>query len=149
MKPNCDITLYNKYTDPSTRLEKYQRVVIYDVIWENRKAINRSKSGDIANDTAMIYIPFIRGTNHLNPIAWQALTTKTGKWTLQDGDVVVKGVVTDEIADASTDPISHVVTPAVTITSLTKKYDDVVTISSIDTMDYGAIAMQHWEVSAK
>ena len=68
--------------------------------------------------------------------AWQALTTKTGKWTLQDGDFMVKGLVTDEIG------------AGFTMTALKAKYDDVVMIKSVDTMDAGSSYMQHWQIGA-
>jgi hypothetical protein len=149
MQTNCDLTIYNKYTDPTTRTEKYQRTVVVAVFWENRKAANIMRSGLLEADAVTVHIPFARGTDFVKPIAWQALTTKTGSWTIQVGDVIVKGAVTDEITDAVTDPKTHVVTPAFTMTDLAKKYDDVLTIRTVDTMDYGSQNMWHWEVGAK
>lgn len=133
MRTNADMTVYNKITSTS---ESWQRTVIYDVAWEYRKAANVIKSGLIEADKAAIYIPWARGTNYLKPFAWQALASKTGKWTLQAGDIVVKGAVTDEI------------TGGFTISSLIRKYDDVLKITSIDTMDMGSQAMWHWQVGA-
>ena len=40
MKANANLTIYNKYIDPATRSEKFQRTQILDVAWENRKAAN-------------------------------------------------------------------------------------------------------------
>jgi len=137
MRTNADLTLYNRYIDPITRAAKYQRTVIVSVFWENRKAVNRSKAGDIASDQAAVYIPFARGMNYIRPRAWQALTTKTGRWTLQEGDVIVKGVVADEI------------TTGFTVSDLEAKYDDVLTITSVDTMDYGSQHLRHWQLGAK
>lgn len=136
MMTNCAATVYNKYVDPATRAEKWQRASLAAVYWENRKAANVIKSGLLAADQAAIYIPFSLGANHLDPVAWQALVTKTGKWTLQVGDMIVKGLVSDEI------------TGGFTITSLKAKYDDVLKIASVDTMDMGSSLIRHWQVGA-
>jgi hypothetical protein len=138
MKTNADMTIYNKYIDPSTRTEKYQRTQIKCVMWENRKAANTLRSGgQIATDQARVFIPKANGANYVKPKAWQALVTKTGKWTLQEGDVIVKGLITTDI------------TGSTTITSLKSANDDVLVITSVDTMDMGSLAMQHWQVGAK
>lgn len=137
MLGQVNITIYNQYIDPATRSEKYQRTVIPHVHWENRKAINRSKIGDISADSVMVFIPFAVGDDYLKPVAWQALPVKTGKWTLQTGDILVKGAVTDELSSSFT------------ASDLKEKYDDVVAITSVDTMDYGTVGLQHWEVSGK
>lgn len=135
MRTNCDITIYNKYIDPATRSEKYQRATVQSVAWENRKAANvRSSGGQISSDQARVFIPFSRDANFVKPVAWQALSVKTGKWTLQVGDFVVKGLVSDTISDSFT------------ITALRAKYDDVLIISSVDTMDMGSPNMQHHNI---
>lgn len=137
MRANVNVTIYNAYPDAATRTVKYQRSQVTRVYWENRRAANKSAAGEISNNSATIYIPLARGTAYVEPIAWQALVTKTGKWTLQDGDVIVRGLVADEI------------TGAFTITSLRAKYDDVMTIASIDLMDMGSPNVQHWQVEAR
>ena len=135
MRTNANCTIYNKYIDPATRLEKWQRVNIVGVAWENRKAANvRSSGGQINADSARVFIPLARGVNFVKPVAWQALVTKTGKWTLQVGDIIVKTSVSDEIQTGFT------------VTQLRAKYDDVLVISSVDTMDAGSPVMQHWNV---
>lgn len=134
---NSDITIYNKYVDSTTRSEKYQRTVVSDVDWQGTKAASATNGGLLASNSVTIYIPFARGTQYVKPIAWQALTTKTGYWTLREGDVIVRNTVTDEISDAFT------------MTALKAKYDDVVTITSVDAMDQGSANMQHWQVGAK
>ena len=143
MKTNCSITIYNRYILSGD--EKYQRTQIVDsestdgsVHWENRKASNIIASGgNIEVDQAVILIPMARGTNYLQPKEWIALVTKTGKWTLQRGDYVVKGLVTDTIG------------PSFTLTQLKAKYNDVLQITSVDTQDMGTSKAQHWQVGAK
>lgn len=136
MLTNANLTIYNKYIDPATRTEKYQRATITGVFWENRKAANKLASGgQIASDQARVFIPFRCGAAYIKPKAWQALSVKTGKWTLQEGDIIVNGAVTDEI------------TTSFTVTALKAKYDDVLAITSVDTND--ALNLEHWEVGAK
>lgn len=147
--PNSDITIYNRYIDAGTRSEKYARVVVKRVVWQATKAISGGKSGALASNIATVFIPMQRGADYVTPIAWQALTDKTGKWTLQDGDVIVRNAVSDEITAATTDPETEIVTPAFTMTSLRAKYEDVVTITSIDCMDQGSANVQHWQVGCK
>ena len=143
MITNSNITVYNKYVVAG--VEKFQRTQITNVKWENRKASNVMRSGLLAADSVALYIPMQRGANYVKPKAWQALVTKTSKWTLQDGDYVVKGLVTDEIKEAVTTP-----TPiaAFTVTMLKAKYDDVVMIKSVDTLDSGSIELQHFQAGA-
>jgi hypothetical protein len=138
MIPNSEITIYNKYVDASTRTEKYQRSEIYDVVWQATKAVAGSKTGLLASNVATIFIPFAEGTQYVLPKAWQLLTTnRANYWTLQEGDVIVRNIVTDAISDSFT------------ITALRAKYDDVVTITSVDAMDQGSHYMRHWQVGAK
>jgi hypothetical protein len=151
MRTNADLTIYNKYIDPTTRSEKYQRTQVGKVAWENRKGINVIMSGgSIESDQASIYIPYSLSANYLEAPTWRALADKTGKWTLQVGDILVNGLVTDEITlTATTDPITHVVTPAFTPTSLKAKYNEVLMITALDFMDAGSKPLWHWQVGAK
>jgi hypothetical protein len=70
------------------------------------------------------------------PKTWQADSDHTG-WTLQEGDVIARGVITQEIS------------ALYTMSALRAVYEDVVTIISIDAMDQGSPNMQHWELGCK
>lgn len=131
--PNAHITVYNKYTDPATREEKYQRSEVYDVVWQSIKAISRMRE-KIGANSALILIPFASGTGYQEPKAWQ--TDRDG-WTLQEGDAVVRGLVSDEIDSGFT------------ITDLRKDHENVFVIASVDAMDQGSLNVQHWEVNCK
>ena len=134
MRINSNLTLYNRAIVGG--VETWQRTAILGVLWENRKAVNvLASGGNIAADQASIYIPISRGSLYLTPRLWNA--SKTGHWTLQAGDLVVKGLVTDTLG------------PSFTPTALKAKYDDVLTVSSVDTMDFGSANLRHWKVSAK
>jgi hypothetical protein len=127
-----DITIYNKYIE--NRAEKWKRSEIREVNWQAAKAVSGLQAGYLQSNSAAIFIPFSSGTQYVLPKAWQL--NKIG-WTLQEGDVIVKGIVPDEITDVFT------------ITSLRAKYDDVVVITSIDAMDMGSANVRHWELGAK
>ncbi len=151
MNVNTGITIYNKYIVNSK--EAYQRTQVTDIEWQSRKGSNViATGGNIAADAAKIVIPVVRGTNYLAPKAWQALVSKTGKWTLQIGDFIVKGLITDEIHDLIPEITGPPVIPAIpafTITNLKAKYDDVLSISSVDLKDGGSQLLERWEVAAK
>jgi hypothetical protein len=140
MRTNCSITVYNKFIIAGA--ETYQRTQVLDVEWENRKAANILKSGLLATDQATVFIPFARAANYLAPKAW--LAAKTGKWTLQIGDCIVKGLVMDEIHAAVFSPPSA----AFTMSDLKAKYDDVLQIKSVDTKDMGSVSMRHFQIGA-
>ena len=131
MIPNAHVTIYNKYIDE--REEKYQRSEIYNCVWQSVKAISRMREMTAAN-TALLLIPFASGLLYQEPKAWQV--DRVG-WTLQEGDVIVRGLVEDEITDAYT------------ITDLRKEHQNVVVIVSVDAMDQGSPVVQHWEVNCK
>jgi hypothetical protein len=138
MRTNTSITVYNKYIDSSTRSERWQRFVIPDITWEDRKASNvLASGGQQAVDQATVFIPFARMSTYLDPIAWRALRAKTGRWTLQIGDLLVRESITDDLNSTFT------------VSDLKAKYDHVLIVSSIDYMNLGSTSMWHFKVGAK
>lgn len=129
MNVNADMTIYNAYKENHETV--YQRTVILGVEWENRKGRNIIAAGNIAVDQAVVYIPMVR-SGYLPPKQWLALEDKSDNWTLQPDDFIVKGVVADA-------------TPA----DLKSTYDDVLQITTVDTMDMGSANMRHYQVGAK
>jgi Family of unknown function (DUF6751) len=139
LRTNADVTLYMKYRNAATipPSESYHSIQVKGVAWENRKASNTLRvAGRIKADQALIFIPKVRDADYLEPRAWQALVSKGSAWTLQLGDVIVRGLVSDTLSSMFT------------ITDLKRKYNDVLEISSVDLMDNGSRALQHWKVSA-
>jgi len=136
MRTNADVTIYNKYID-TDRSEKYVRAQIKGVAWENRRASNTLAMGGRANaDQATVYIPLARDADYLSPRDWKALTDKTSAWTLQPGDLIVRGLIDEEIS------------ASLTPSTLLKTYADALLISSVDLMDNGSRSLAHWKVSA-
>lgn len=116
MRTNTDITLYSKSIVAGE--ESYIRSVIRDVKWEDRRAANARQPGEIKADDVAIYIPMARGV-----------------LSIRVGDVIVRGIVTDEIS------------PAFTVTALRAKYPlSVCAVKSVDRMDQGSPAIRHWQI---
>jgi hypothetical protein len=134
VRANTGCTIYNKYIE--NREERCQRTQIEAVRWEDRKAANvLASGGNLEADKAQLMIPFSR-PGYLEPREWQALADKSNYWTLQVGDVIVKGLVTDEI------------TGVFTISDLDRKYDYVLVITIVDTFDT-TVVFPHWKVGAR
>ena len=136
MKTNADITIYNRYFDKETRLDRYQRTVLYGVFWDERKAVNRLQSGLEDADRVTIIIPFTVAANkkYVPPKEFEKLQDKSNYFTFQEGDRVVKGAVDFEITGKVSD--------------LDKEHE-AFTITSVDTKDFGSPHMRHWEVGAR
>lgn len=119
MRANDDLTIYARGVDPSTRSEKWTRSEVTGVVWEDRKASNVIKSGILEADRVAVYIPFA-----------------CGDVSIKVGDVIVRGLVEDEIG------------PSFTITALKAKYPASATVRSVDRMDRGSLALRHWQIGA-
>ena len=119
MQTNTHATLYKRSV--VSRAESWAREEIkgpgndYGVFWEDRKAVR----GYMQSDDVIIFIPIDRGD-----------------FEIVGGDVLVKGISSEEI------------TSSFTITDLEKAYRDVVKVKSVDTMDYGSKHMQHVRIGA-
>ena len=118
MMTNCNATLYKRSV--VSHAEYWERVEIkgpndtYGVFWENRKAANVRQSGLISADRVSVYIPL-----------------SLGDFEIVAGDVMVKGIATEEIS------------ASYTITDLKKAYPNSIVVNSVDTMDFGSDHMQH------
>ena len=116
MKTNTTATLYKKSI--VNRAEVWTSETIISCHWEARKAANVMGSGLLEADSVSVFIPF-----------------SAGRYTIHNGDVLVKGIVTD------------VISPSFTMTDLRAKYDDVIEVHSVDVKDYGSYPLRHVQVS--
>lgn len=138
MNSNADVTVWNKYVNPTTKVEVWQRAEILRVHFESAKIANTLRTGgQISADKVNVYIPWARGASYVKPRQWQALADKSGYWTLQEGDIIARGIISQELSSSYT--------PA----QLKSAYDDVFVITSVDDMSIGSRAMWHWQVGAK
>lgn len=125
------ITLYNKYKDGT--VEKWQRTTLIGVYWNAVKGSVSRKTGTSSADSLQLIIPMMV-LGYKSPKEWAKLENKQGYWTLESGDMVVLGNITQEVTKTSAE--------------LKQSLDNCLTISSVDTRNIGA-GMAHWEVGAK
>jgi hypothetical protein len=119
LKTNTAITVFHKSINPTTRSEAWESSQIVSVWWEDRKAANVIRSGLLEADSVAVYLPYTEQMPDIKP-----------------GDVIVKGLVMEEISSSFT------------ISDLKRAYSSVVTVRSVDKMEYGSQALWHWEVGA-
>lgn len=135
---NDTITIYNKYIGDDG-LERWQGNIISGVHYESLRGEITRKTGVSSADNIHVIIPRSVCVNrpskreYMPPKQWQALTDKSGYWTIQPGDTIVKGAISREIQTS--------------IREL-NGYDDVSTITGIDDKCFGGI-MAHFDVTAK
>jgi len=127
--PNSDITIYNRYI--LNRAEKYQRYEVSDVVWQSTQSVTTKFT---AANLATVFIPFSQCDNYLPFKEW---TYGTDNWTLHEGDIMVRGIVTDEITDTFT------------LSDLRAAYNNVFTVTTIDEMNQGSLHMRHYMVGLK
>lgn len=142
-------SLYNRYENHETGKVEWHRTLLSGtrsggkpaVHWEDNKAVNVITSGLASADAVTVMIWFsveAEGKTYLPPSEYAALppTGVDGYWTLTQGqDRLLKGKGPEIDADK-------------TISAVAQR-DGCITITSVDTMDYGHPRMHHWEVSGK
>lgn len=123
MKANSDMTIFHKGVDPLTRDEVWTSEHVKNVMWEHRKAYNVVRSGLLQADSVAVYIP-MRGLGR------DGLKVKVE-------DKLVRGLVCEQIG------------PGFTMRDLEAKYgSELVTVRSVDVMDYGSPHLHHWQIGA-
>lgn len=142
-------TVYNQYENHDTGKVEWRKTPLSGtrrggkpaVHWEANKAVNVIQSGLTSADAVTVMIWFsveAAGKIYLPPAEYAVLSPAEVDlyWTLAQGkDRLLKGEG-PEVPDASA------------MTAITRR-DDCITITSVDTMDYGAPHMRHWGVSGK
>lgn len=122
-----DITIFNKLYNKEKRADVYKRTVLKGVHTEMTQSSSFSDKEMRANDTLFVSIPFsIEG--YVKPSEYQ----DNSKWTLQEGDIIVVGVIENDIDSPK----------------YLKRLDDVYIIKSVETIDYSVTCLNHFEVYA-
>lgn len=129
-----DITIYNKVIED--RKEKWAYTQLKGVFFDEAKAQNVRTSGITSADALNLVIPFdveVIGENkeYKEPKMFQENIQNA--WTIQKGDLVVKGLVDMEIISQK---------------DLENNFDDVYIINTVDAKLFGSRHMWHWEVGA-
>lgn len=137
MITNADMTLYNQIPGPDG--PTWQRTQIRGVFWEDGKKVSVGEAGLVSADLTVIFIPFEHAAGYLKPVEFQRAENRAGHFTLNNGDLVVHGLVDFELTGEK----GH------NEKALRQQYDDVTTIVSVETNNFGSLNMQHWEVTAK
>lgn len=91
------ITLFNARVDPATGYDDYLPTVIAGVSWYMGVATNVNNSGLQAANTCTIRIPLdadFGGKSYADPIEYTAAEDPEAVFTLQPGDIMVKGSIT-------------------------------------------------------
>lgn len=142
------VTLYNveKSTDPET---------MEDTLTNHITVLNggflspvRAAAGNDGQDAVSLHIPFSVAAEYVvddegevrvpcqyvDSATYHAAADKTGLWTLEPSPACffVNGVVVE---------------PSLSYQQINAAYPDVYAITDVETCDYGAEAMRHWEVT--
>lgn len=132
MTTNTSMSVFNKYTDEEKNV-RFKKHLIDNVFWDDSKSVNLNLGYENA-DEVNVYIPKSQNdlSGYVEPKQYKG---ESGTWTLENGDIIVKGNVDEE-------EISM-------IKELTKKYDNTFTITLVDDKDFGSSNMQHFEIKGK
>ncbi len=91
------ITIYNKYTNTETQEVGWKRTVLtncFITVARELVSIDNGVSQTYRNVT-VCRIP--KNSSYVDAYSWSTEVAQTSKFTLQTGDIIVKGNITDEI----------------------------------------------------
>ncbi|ADU25686.1 DUF6751 family protein [Ethanoligenens harbinense] len=140
MTTNADITLYNQWYNRVTRLIEWKRVQIPGVSWHGGIVTDVTGNGLQAANAYIVRIPLDAapaGRTFACPEDWAATESDDlgALWTIQPGDILINGLLADDIAKAS---------------DLTAKYGSrCCTVIGWKDNRRGSAALQHWRIDGK
>jgi hypothetical protein len=140
---NETITIYNKYTDPVSKLITWHRHVVSGAFWKNIG--NKIEINNVTIDTDAIICRIRIDEQFLPKHKWIALPNDEMDeyFTLGRGDIIVRDEVEDEIAEYTSGYKS---------TDLVKKYKDLqgcLTIDEVTINTDGGRGNEHYLVRGK
>lgn len=132
MTTNTSMSVYNKYTDEEKNVI-FKKHLVDNVFWDDSKGINRNLGYENADDVN-VFIPKSQNdmSGYVKPKKYKGLSNT---WTLENGDFIVRGNTDED--------------EVLSLKELSKKYDDVFTISLADDKDFGSESMHHFEIRGK
>lgn len=103
MITNADMTIYSQKIDPKTKFAIYIPTQIQNVYWYTDQRMEVDQNGVHSACVYKVRIPeeSVSHLNYTDFLTWNSLDDANGYWTIQKGDIVVKGLVDDEISAAS------------------------------------------------
>lgn len=133
------ITIFNKWLNSTTKEEEYHKTIIRNVSWTELKGANMIKGGYESSDNYIVVIPFSSTEDkYITPKEYQKLSKEDsqGFFTLQVGDKIVKGEITEEY---------------ISMVQLEKNFDGVMTVTAVrDNKDVAINPyLNHIEVGGK
>lgn len=143
------ITVFNARVGPSTGENVWTPTVITGASWymTDASTVDASKGGLVAANKCTVRIPadaYTGGKDWIDPVRYRAAESVTWLWTLQQGDIIVRGSV-----PASTETTTNGVTTSTPIAwtpaKLKKAYADCVTVLSV-TDNRRAPRAPHWRI---
>lgn len=96
MNTNTDITIYNKYYDVVTKVEVLRATYFMAANWYAQHGVTVGAGGESRSYRTIVRIPqdmaFLTGKTYVEPDKYRG---EPSTWTMQNGDLVVKGDNTD------------------------------------------------------
>ena len=126
MTTNTNMSIFNQYTDSTTKQVVFKKHLINNVFWVDTKEVKQNDGYD-KNNKVNVYIP--KDSNDLSNYV-NAKNYKGTGWTIQNGDFIVKGDV----------PITKV-----SGIKQLANYESFI-IKSFSDKDYGNEDMHHFEI---
>ncbi len=126
-------TLFTRIFDQESRKYTYKRTYLKNVSWQAGHKIKVNKGQIVADsETVSVYVPFTQIEMYCSPKKFAKLTDKTGFFTFNAGDRIIKGLTAFELTEQNTKELAQ--------------FDDVLTISTIKVRDFGSSRLQHIEL---
>lgn len=142
MLTNADITLFNRYYDNDSGEYKYARTFLRGVNWQDSQAINISQSVGVKSmNHTRVFIPLkvdSEEKTYLKPKTFKR-SDKVTNYTLDNADIVVKGIVDFDMNDAHSGGFK----------ALLRDFDDVMKITKVVDNRYGSKLVQHFELEVE
>lgn len=142
MITNADITLYNRVFDKDKDKYTYKRTYLRGVNWQDLKGVKITESGVVSDDCTRVFIPLAvdaDGKQYKKPKTYKRTEDKSLIYTLDNADIVVKGVIDFELTGDS----------GANVSKLQALYDDVMVITKVIDNRYGTPKIQHFELEVK
>jgi len=129
MMTNTKMSIFNKYTDPTTKDVIYKKHIIDKVFWNNINE-NTINHGFDKNDRVSVYIP--KDVNDFsNYVDYKKYNGSN--WTIQKGDFIVRGDTEENQVNGIKDLASY----------------EAFIITFVDDKDYGSANMHHISIRGK
>lgn len=129
MTTNTNISVFNKHTDSFTKDITYKKHIIDKALWFNNKTVTLNQ-GYENNDEITVFIP--KNENDISKYVKPKNYNGIG-WTLQNGDFIIRGLVTDDEVSGIKDLSDY----------------EVFVITMVDDNDFGSEDMHHFEIRGK